>query len=81
MAASYYHEYARIRAALWTTAAGAQFICHNHGYQYDKDGGKLTANDRITAVGEGKTGELTDVIGWGLRRAARGQEQRGAQKE
>ncbi len=28
--------------------------------------GKLTANDRITAVGEGKTGELTDVIGWRL---------------
>jgi carboxyl-terminal processing protease len=28
--------------------------------------GKLGANDRITAVGEGKTGELTDVIGWRL---------------
>jgi carboxyl-terminal processing protease len=28
--------------------------------------GKLTANDRITAVGEGRTGELTDVIGWRL---------------
>ncbi len=28
--------------------------------------GKLTANDRITAVGEGKTGELVDVIGWRL---------------
>jgi carboxyl-terminal processing protease len=28
--------------------------------------GKLVANDRITAVGEGKTGELTDVIGWRL---------------
>jgi carboxyl-terminal processing protease len=28
--------------------------------------GKLTANDRITAVGEGKSGELTDVIGWRL---------------
>ena len=28
--------------------------------------GKLTANDRITAVGEGKAGELTDVIGWRL---------------
>jgi carboxyl-terminal processing protease len=28
--------------------------------------GKLTANDRITAVGEGKTGELNDVIGWRL---------------
>jgi carboxyl-terminal processing protease len=28
--------------------------------------GKLNANDRITAVGEGKTGELTDVIGWRL---------------
>ncbi len=28
--------------------------------------GKLTANDRITAVGEGKNGELTDVIGWRL---------------
>ena len=28
--------------------------------------GKLTANDRITAVGEGKTGELADVIGWRL---------------
>jgi carboxyl-terminal processing protease len=28
--------------------------------------GKLAANDRITAVGEGKTGELTDVIGWRL---------------
>jgi carboxyl-terminal processing protease len=26
--------------------------------------GKLAANDRITAVGEGKTGELVDVIGW-----------------
>jgi carboxyl-terminal processing protease len=28
--------------------------------------GKLAANDRITAVGEGKTGELIDVIGWRL---------------
>jgi carboxyl-terminal processing protease len=28
--------------------------------------GNLKANDRITAVGEGKTGELTDVIGWRL---------------
>jgi len=28
--------------------------------------GKLSANDRITAVGEGKTGELTYVIGWRL---------------
>jgi len=28
--------------------------------------GKLSANDRITAVGEGKTGELIDVIGWRL---------------
>ena len=28
--------------------------------------GKLAANDRITAIGEGKTGELTDVIGWRL---------------
>ncbi len=28
--------------------------------------GQLAANDRITAVGEGKTGELTDVIGWRL---------------
>jgi carboxyl-terminal processing protease len=28
--------------------------------------GKLAANDRITAVGEGKTGELADVIGWRL---------------
>ena len=28
--------------------------------------GKLSANDRITAVGEGKTGELSDVIGWRL---------------
>jgi carboxyl-terminal processing protease len=28
--------------------------------------GKLSANDRITAVGEGKTGELVDVIGWRL---------------
>ena len=27
---------------------------------------QLSANDRITAVGEGKTGELTDVIGWRL---------------
>jgi carboxyl-terminal processing protease len=26
----------------------------------------LAANDRITAVGEGKSGELTDVIGWRL---------------
>ena len=26
----------------------------------------LSANDRITAVGEGKSGELTDVIGWRL---------------
>jgi carboxyl-terminal processing protease len=28
--------------------------------------GKLAANDRITAVGEGKDGELVDVIGWRL---------------
>ena len=28
--------------------------------------GKLAANDRITAIGEGKSGELTDVIGWRL---------------
>lgn len=28
--------------------------------------GKLVANDRITAVGEGKAGELLDVIGWRL---------------
>jgi carboxyl-terminal processing protease len=28
--------------------------------------GKLTANDRITAVGEGKSGDLIDVIGWRL---------------
>ena len=28
--------------------------------------GKLSANDRITAVGEGKSGELADVIGWRL---------------
>ncbi len=28
--------------------------------------GKLAANDRITAVGEGKNGELLDVIGWRL---------------
>jgi carboxyl-terminal processing protease len=28
--------------------------------------GKLSANDRITAVGDGKSGELTDVIGWRL---------------
>jgi carboxyl-terminal processing protease len=28
--------------------------------------GKLAAQDRITAVGEGKTGELVDVIGWRL---------------
>src|ERR1700678_204202 len=28
--------------------------------------GKLAAHDRITAVGEGKSGELTDVIGWRL---------------
>jgi carboxyl-terminal processing protease len=28
--------------------------------------GKLAANDRIIAVGEGKTGELVDVIGWRL---------------
>ncbi len=28
--------------------------------------GKLAANDRITAIGEGKIGELTDVIGWRL---------------
>jgi carboxyl-terminal processing protease len=28
--------------------------------------GKLVANDRITAVGEGKNGELLDVIGWRL---------------
>jgi carboxyl-terminal processing protease len=28
--------------------------------------GKIVSNDRITAVGEGKEGELTDVIGWRL---------------
>ena len=28
--------------------------------------GKLAANDRITAVGEGKSGEMADVIGWRL---------------
>ncbi|HMK85490.1 MAG TPA: carboxy terminal-processing peptidase [Steroidobacteraceae bacterium] len=28
--------------------------------------GKLAANDRITAVGEGPTGDLVDVIGWRL---------------
>src|SRR6202045_3828199 len=28
--------------------------------------GKLAANDRITAIGEGKAGELVDVIGWRL---------------
>ena len=28
--------------------------------------GKLTASDRITAVGQGKSGELEDVIGWRL---------------
>jgi carboxyl-terminal processing protease len=28
--------------------------------------GKLSDNDRITAVGEGKSGELVDVIGWRL---------------
>ncbi|GAC1309976.1 MAG: carboxy terminal-processing peptidase [Steroidobacteraceae bacterium] len=28
--------------------------------------GKLAAKDRITAVGEGKSGELVDVIGWRL---------------
>ncbi len=28
--------------------------------------GKLAANDRITAVGEGRNGELVDVIGWRL---------------
>jgi carboxyl-terminal processing protease len=28
--------------------------------------GKLAANDRITAVGDGKSGELIDVIGWRL---------------
>ena len=28
--------------------------------------GKLGTNDRITAVGEGKNGELVDVIGWRL---------------
>jgi carboxyl-terminal processing protease len=27
---------------------------------------KISANDRITAVGEGKTGDLVDVIGWRL---------------
>jgi carboxyl-terminal processing protease len=27
---------------------------------------KISANDRITAIGEGKSGELTDVIGWRL---------------
>ncbi len=27
---------------------------------------RISANDRITAVGEGKSGELTDVIGWRL---------------
>ena len=28
--------------------------------------GKLAPNDRITAIGEGKTGEMVDVIGWRL---------------
>ncbi len=28
--------------------------------------GKIGAKDRITAIGEGKTGELVDVIGWRL---------------
>ncbi|MBS0394080.1 MAG: carboxy terminal-processing peptidase [Proteobacteria bacterium] len=28
--------------------------------------GRLKVNDRITAVGQGKTGELTDVVGWRL---------------
>src|SRR5450631_1457568 len=28
--------------------------------------GKLSANDRITAIGEGKNGDLIDVIGWRL---------------
>jgi carboxyl-terminal processing protease len=28
--------------------------------------GQVKANDRITAVGQGKTGELVDVIGWRL---------------
>ncbi len=28
--------------------------------------GRLSANDRITAVGQGDTGELVDVIGWPL---------------
>jgi len=27
---------------------GTQFVCHNHGYQYDKDGGKW-----LTAEGSG----------------------------
>jgi carboxyl-terminal processing protease len=29
-------------------------------------GGLLKVNDRITAVGQGKTGELVDVVGWRL---------------
>ena len=28
--------------------------------------GKIKANDRITAVGQGKSGELVDVVGWRL---------------
>lgn len=28
--------------------------------------GELKANDRITAVGQGKTGEMVDVVGWRL---------------
>ena len=28
--------------------------------------GKIKANDRITAVGQGRSGELTDVVGWRL---------------
>ncbi len=28
--------------------------------------GKLSANDRITAIGEGNSGEMVDVIGWRL---------------
>jgi N-acyl-D-aspartate/D-glutamate deacylase/nitrite reductase/ring-hydroxylating ferredoxin subunit len=26
---------------------GAQFVCHNHGYQYDKDGGKCLSADGL----------------------------------
>ena len=26
---------------------GTQFVCHNHGYQYDKDGGKFLTADGL----------------------------------